>query len=46
MKTYIQPATEIIRVNNYLCQAAASPVDDGYHPLTPTGQGGSQSGAM
>jgi len=47
MKTYINPTTDILRVENYLCQNAASPIDSGYHPLGHGGQATEgQSGAM
>jgi len=46
MKTYNQPTTLILRVENYLCQNAASPTDTGYHPLSTGGAGSGQSGAM
>jgi len=39
MKTYNQPTTEIVRVENYLCQNAASPSPaPGFSPLSPGDQ--------
>jgi len=47
MKTYNQPITQILHVENYLCQNATSPVDPKvYSPLSNGGAGSGQSGAM